>query len=142
MEPHDGELPKHAGECLCGGIRYEISGDLPNARVCHCSICRKAFSGAGSYVAWLEPNNFSWRAGEELLKTYTDKRGLTLGFCSECGSTLCGIFEGMVACVTLGTLSGTPDIEIGAHIFVGSKAPWDEIGGDAPQFDEHPPARK
>jgi hypothetical protein len=24
------------------------------------------------------------------------------------------------------------------HIFVGSKAPWDHIGGDAPQFEEFP----
>jgi hypothetical protein len=22
------------------------------------------------------------------------------------------------------------------HIFVGSRAPWDEIGGDAPRFEE------
>jgi hypothetical protein len=28
-------------------------------------------------------------------------------------------------------------VEIEMHIFVGSKAPWDHIGGDAPQFDEH-----
>jgi hypothetical protein len=25
------------------------------------------------------------------------------------------------------------------HLFVGSKAPWDHIGGHAPQYQEFPP---
>ena len=33
-----------------------------------------------------------------------------------------------------------PGIAVGMHIFTGSKAPWDHIGGDAPQFPEFPPA--
>jgi hypothetical protein len=36
--------------------------------------------------------------------------------------------------VTLGTVDGDPGVEIGMHIYVASKAPWDHIGGDAPQF--------
>ena len=133
-------MQKHSGECLCGGVGYEISGDLPDARVCHCSICRKAFNGAGSYVTWMDPDNFAWLKGEGLLKTYADQRGLALGFCGVCGSTLCGIYQDRVVCVTLGSLNGAPEIKIGQHIFVGSKAHWDEIGGAAPQFPERPPA--
>jgi hypothetical protein len=34
-------------------------------------------------------------------------------------------------------VDGDPRVEIEMHIFVGSKAPWDHIGGDAPQFIEH-----
>jgi len=41
--------------------------------------------------------------------------------------------------VTLGTVDGDPGVQIDMHIFVGSKAPWDHIGGDAPQFLEFPP---
>ena len=42
--------------------------------------------------------------------------------------------------VTLGSVDGDPGVEIAQHIFVGSKAPWDHIGGTAPQFAEFSPA--
>jgi len=35
------------GSCLCGGIRFEITGMHSKVVVCHCSGCRKT-SGAGS----------------------------------------------------------------------------------------------
>jgi len=38
----------------------------------------------------------------------------------------------------LGSVDDDPGVEIEMHIFVGSKAPWDHIGGDAPQFEELP----
>jgi hypothetical protein len=34
--------------CFCGHVRYQISAPLRRTRSCHCSRCRKAFSGAGS----------------------------------------------------------------------------------------------
>jgi len=61
-----------------------------------------------------------------------------LGFCRHCGTTLCGTNRGEVHGVTLGSVDGDPDVQIEMHIFVGSKAPWDHIGGHAPQYDELP----
>ena len=52
-------------------------------------------------------------------------RGFGLQFCSRCGSTLCGIYRGEVHGVTLGCVNGDPQVEIGQHIFVGSKAAWE-----------------
>lgn len=108
-----------------------------DARACHCSICRKAFNGSGSAVCWLEPGSFRWITGEEMLSTYVNEQEFGLNFCSRCGSTLGGVFDGNVIFVTLGTLDGNPDVKIGEHIFVGSKARWDDIGGDAPKFEGH-----
>lgn len=34
------------GSCLCGGIKYRITGPLTGARNCHCSMCRKAQGAA------------------------------------------------------------------------------------------------
>ena len=127
---------KLTGECFCGDIRYEIDGGVFDARSCHCSRCRKAFSSAGSAYALAEPGTFRWVAGESLLTIYTGQHGAGLAFCSKCGTTLAGTWQGNVHGITLGTLNGNPDIRIARHIFVGSKAHWDEIGGDAPQFDE------
>lgn len=127
------------GGCFCGTVRYEISTPLVHAQACHCSRCRKVFSGASSAFARLSSSDaFRWVAGEDNVQTYESQKGGGLGFCKTCGSTLCGMYNGNVMGVTLGTINGDPGIEIARHIYVGSKAPWDHIGGDAPQFDESP----
>ncbi|MFT4560487.1 MAG: hypothetical protein ACI9BW_000221 [Gammaproteobacteria bacterium] len=124
------------GECLCGAIGYRISGELINPRSCHCSRCRKAFSGAGSAYAEVDSKTFVWSRGETELTIYGKAQGFALGFCRLCGSTLCGLYCGDIHGITLGSLIGDPGIIIEKHIFVDSKASWDMIGGDAPQFSQ------
>lgn len=125
------------GECFCGTIRYEVRGGLANARSCHCSRCRKVFGGAASAFADLvEPTGFRWVFGESNVRTYLGESGWGLGFCRTCGSALCGLHQDKVVGVTLGTVNGDPGVELTAHIFVDSRAPWDHIGGSAPQYAE------
>ena len=128
------------GECFCGTVQYEIDSTLINARACHCSRCRKAFSSASSAFAEIaDPSKFRWTAGEDGVQQYSSEKGWGLGFCSTCGTTLCGQYQGAVMGIALGTVNGDPGVEIERHIFVGSKAPWDHIGGSAEQFEEWGP---
>jgi hypothetical protein len=128
------------GGCFCGAVRYEIDGSLGRASACHCSRCRKAFSGASSAYAEIPAGTrFSWVSGEEELAEHIFSKGWGLAFCRICGSTLCGISDSKVHGVTLGTVDGDPNVQIEMHVFVGSKAPWDHIGGNAPQFEAEYP---
>lgn len=127
------------GGCFCSRVRYELDGGLHRARSCHCSRCRKAFSGASSAYAELTPGSSLRWTGQAEPATYRSGEGWAIGFCGNCGSTLCGLWNGEVHGLTLGCVDDDPGIEIEMHLFVGSKAPWDHIGGDAPQFEEHPP---
>lgn len=124
------------GECFCGSIKYEIEGTLKDARSCHCSRCRKAFSSQASSYAVVDPAEFKWVTGEELLTNYESQPGFGLRFCSKCGSTLCGTYEGLVHGVTLGCVNGNPPVEIGYHIFVGSKAAWEVIPKGVTTYEE------
>jgi len=125
------------GGCFCATVRYQIDGSLTRARACHCSRCRKAFSGASSaYAEVADPAQFRWLAGEDKVRYFTSEQGWGLGFCGECGSTLCGVYQGEIHGITLGSVEGDPGVEIEAHYFVDSRAPWDHIGGTAPQFAE------
>lgn len=128
------------GECFCGAVTYKVSGQLRDARSCHCSRCRKAFSSQASAYALVDPEDFEWLSGEDLLTAYTGLHGAGLMFCSSCGSTLCGVVNGVVHGVTLGCVNGDPKIEIGRHIFVGSKAAWEVIPEGVSTFEEGPPA--
>jgi len=126
------------GGCFCGSVRYKLSGTLWKARACHCSRCRKAFSGASSAYAELAPaSSIEWLSGKSILTVYETGGGWSMGFCSKCGSTLCGMHNHQVHGLTLGCLDDDPGIEIEMHIFVGSKAPWDHIGGHAVRYAEH-----
>ncbi len=128
------------GGCFCDSVRYEIRGSLQNARACHCSRCRKAFSGASSAYAELSPSSsLEWLSGEDFLSIHETGEGWGLAFCSKCGSTICGLHKGSVHGLTLGCIDGDPGVEIEMHIFVDSKAPWDHIGGTAEQHAEHAP---
>jgi len=128
-----------SGECFCGEVKYKLNGVLRDARSCHCSRCRKAFSSQASAYALIDTDKFEWVSGEQQLTSYIGKHGFGLQFCSQCGSTICGVFNGTVHGVTLGCVNGDPKVELGRHIFVGSKAHWETISDDVPQYHENVP---
>ncbi|NKB36670.1 MAG: GFA family protein [Gammaproteobacteria bacterium] len=125
------------GECFCGAVKYEIAGVLKDARSCHCSRCRKAFSSQASAYALVNPSDFRWILGVELLTTFASQHEFGLQFCSKCGSTLCGIYADEIHGITLGCLNDDPKIEIGRHIYVGSKASWELIPEGVTQYHEN-----
>lgn len=127
------------GGCLCGRVRYEITGSLFDASHCHCSMCKRQHGAAFSTYAGFKPDDFKWTSGEEFVKVYETLKGGGWCFCRECGSTLAGSDNGKITTVTLGTVEGAPGIKPGSHIFVGSKAQWYEIRDDLPQFEERSP---
>jgi len=130
---------KLTGECFCGEVKYQINGSLKDARSCHCSRCRKVFSSQASAYALINSSEFSWTSGREFLTSYVGEGGFGFQFCRQCGSTLCGIYQNKVHGITLGCLNEDPEIEIGRHIFVGSKAAWEVIPEGVTQYDKHPP---
>jgi len=50
----------------------------------------------------------------------------------------CDVVAGEIHGVTLGCVNDDPDIEIGRHIFVGSKATWEVIPEGVTTFEERP----
>ena len=126
------------GGCFCGAVTYRLDAPLKHARCCHCSRCRKAFSGAGSAYAEVEPGALTWTQAEPAIHR-VDGGPWGIAFCGSCGSTLAGMIGEQAHGVTLGCVDDDPGVQIEHHQFVGSRAPWDHIGGDAPQHDEAPP---
>ena len=128
-----------SGGCFCGAVTYKVDKPLRDARSCHCSRCRKAFSAQASAYAEVESGAFQWLSGQDLLTSFESKQGFGLQFCSRCGSTLCGTYGGDVHGVTLGCVNGDPKIEIGHHIFVGSKATWEVLPQGVTMYEEGSP---
>lgn len=127
------------GGCLCGKVRYEVSGPLFDADHCHCSMCRRQHGAAFATYVDFNSDDFKWISGKDLIKVYEPSPDGGWCFCSECGSSLAGTVGGKITSVTLSTVEGDLGIEPEKHIFVGSKAHWHEINDDLPQFDDRPP---
>ncbi|MBV1882445.1 MAG: GFA family protein [Pseudomonadales bacterium] len=124
------------GECFCSAVKYQVDGKLREAKSCHCSRCRKAFSSQASSSALVEPGDFKWVSGENQLISYVGEQGFGFQFCKICGSTLCTVFNGEVYQLMLGCVDGDPEVEIGKHIYVGSKAKWEVIPNGVVQYEE------
>ncbi len=128
------------GSCLCGGVRYEITGELTGALNCHCSMCRKAHGAAFRSRARVKASDFKWTAGEKLLSWYESSSGNHRGFCRVCGSALLSRFDNNPAYfgLPLGALDDDPGVKPALHVHVASKAPWFDITDALPQYPTLP----
>jgi hypothetical protein len=128
------------GSCLCGGVCYEVDGEIGPMANCYCSMCRKHHGAPFATFVGVKPSNFRWLSGEDLVARYRSSPAGERAFCRTCGSSLPLPDPGeAIAFLPAGTLDDDPGVRPAAHIFVGSKAPWVEIRDDLPQFDEYPP---
>ncbi len=140
------------GSCLCGGIKFEITGPLMRPLNCHCSFCRKQQGAAFRSRARVLRRDFKWVEGRELLSYYEATPGYRRGFCRVCGSPIVNWAEPHSSFahsnpqilteygIALATLDDDPGIGPESHCFVGSKAPWFEITDSLPQYEAYPPA--
>jgi len=132
------------GSCLCGTIRYEIRGDLGPIVICHCAQCRKAQGSAFAANAAVRATDFALVAGADAVAAYESSVGKKRHFCRKCGSPIISTRDSVPGIVRLriGTLDSPLRTKPSAHIFVASKAEWDDICDTLPQHAGLEPARQ
>ena len=126
------------GECNCGEIRFRISAELTDVIVCHCSICRRATGSNGIAVVIVDNQEFEWTGGEALINSWK-KPGSDwqMWFCRRCGSPVPGTNSESTMFVPAGLINeGGGDLQVTHHIWVGSRAAWDEIGDSGRRHNE------
>lgn len=125
-----------SGKCNCGTVAFELSTDPSGVFVCHCSICRAATGSNGIAVVIVDNDQFQWMQGEKQITSWK-KPGSDWGtcFCSVCGSPLPGANDDQRMFIPAGLLAADERqaLKVIHHIWVGSKADWDEIGDSGKQ---------
>lgn len=128
------------GECYCRAVSYEIQDAFEYALCCHCGECRRRTGAASKPFAGTRTSTLSITSGDEAILRFGEGDGYHAS-CGRCGSLLYSLVrDGAYVHVALGTLIDPPTITPTAHIFVGSKAPWDLICDGLPQFEAFPTA--
>jgi hypothetical protein len=134
--------PHLSGGCLCGAVRYEITGPLGPASYCHCTRCQRRTGGAASAQARFDGSALTITTGEERLRAYRPDPGFEKLFCADCGSQLFSRnpADATQMSVRLGSFDADPGVRPSWRQFVAYAAPWEPIPDDGlPRFDESKP---
>ena len=83
-------MAEYQGGCLCGDIRYELSGDPDRIAICHCRYCQLRTGAPFGSLAYFETSNVKMLKGKPSNYSFTSESGSgwQTEFCSRCASTL------------------------------------------------------
>ena len=126
------------GECYCRAVAFTVQDAFDYAFCCHCGECRRRTGAASKPFAGIRTAALAITRGEDAILRLGDAIGHHAS-CRRCGSLLYSrVRDGAYVHVPLGVLIDPPTVTPSAHIFVGSKAPWDLICDGLPQFEAFP----
>ena len=127
--------PPYKGGCLCGAVRYVVTGPLRDVHACHCGQCRRqsghfvaATSAKRADFALTEARSLSWYRSSDVARR---------GFCSECGSALFWDDDTDEISLNVGSLDQPSGLTLKRHIYVDFKGDYYRIADGLPQFAGH-----
>ena len=125
----------HAGSCLCGKIRFNITSAPTTVCICHCSICRRSVGAAG--VAWASFAHDSLEIDGEV-SWHRSSSHARRGFCGACGTSLFFATDRHRSEieVTVASLADADKVAPRYHSWAPSKLAWQHIGDGLPRYRE------
>lgn len=133
----------YTGQCLCGEVKFQISGDISSIIHCHCSLCRKSTGSAYATNGFVDLADFTILGGKQKLSTYVFKPGRNRHFCSCCGSPVysSNTQDPSRIRVRLGLFDSAISERPISHNFVSSRANWDDLDANLPRYESFEPGR-
>jgi len=128
----------HSGQCMCGAVQIEVTGEPLWTASCHCSDCR-AVTGA-------DRSAFAGYAADKVIITgntyieYPGAKGTRRGFCSTCGSriTCQGDSWANETHLHTGVMENAGELAPAVNVYVKDKLPWVELEAGLPAFQTTP----
>ena len=122
------------GGCLCGEVRYRITGAPVEALYCHCRMCQRAHGAP--VAAWLSVSlpAFVLTAGNP--SAYRSSAKAVRHFCGGCGTPLTwrGADNPRLVDVSTASLDHPEAVEPGLHLWTESQIAWFEIADHLPRY--------
>ena len=132
--------PLTTGSCLCGAVRFEISGAFEHFFLCHCARCRKDTGSDHAANLFSTTAEITWLSGQENVRTFRlPGTRHAKSFCRECGAAVPNVqMDGALLVVPAGALDSRIEVRPEAHICYASRADWAEGLEDVPRIDGLP----
>ena len=119
------------GQCLCGAVKFSLTGPLRDVAICHCSQCRRWHGHVGAYtnvarkdLILTEQRGLAWYRASQIARR---------GFCRECGASL--FWDGDrrdTISVAAGCLDAPTGLETTLQIFTAHKGDYYELDERVP----------
>lgn len=128
----------HRGGCLCGAIRFDVTGNMRDVVVCHCSQCLHWHGHYASYTAARTADMHL--AGEAALTWYASSSTARRGFCRHCGSSLfwqnlAGDTLPKTISISAGALDFPTGLKTVRHVFTADKPDYYSISDGAERWE-------
>jgi hypothetical protein len=127
------------GQCLCGAIRYQLTGEPRHVAVCHCRDCRR--SAGAPMVSWAMFPESALTLLQGQPKAINSSGSAMRSFCPDCGT---GLFyrnavnlPGIVD-VQSATLDDPDALPPGVQIQVAERLHWMQQAHELPEFERFP----
>lgn len=106
----------HKGECFCGAVKIEVTGEPQVMGYCHCASCRSwSASPVNAFSLW-GPDQVKVMAGAENIVTFAKTEVSERKWCSKCGGHIMsnhptfGVVD--VYAATIPTLQHKPSLHV------------------------------
>ncbi len=129
------------GGCLCGRVKFQVTGPFIAFHVCHCTQCQRSTGSAHASNIFSDRKNIKWLQGEDLVRRFDPDEAdmISKAFCTHCGSLVPYISaKSGKLIIPAGGLSEDPGIRPQDNIFWKDRAAWYDAVSQAPRFEAFP----
>ncbi|WP_020207702.1 GFA family protein [Gilvimarinus chinensis] len=128
-------MGSYCGSCLCGTVKFKVSGDFDSFYVCHCRYCQKGTGSTFAANLFSPAGSLLWLSGEDAVTCFTlPGTAHRKSFCRHCGSAMPGVEDSGEVLVPAGSLDTDIVIKPTANIYKASCAQWEADITAAPGF--------
>lgn len=122
------------GQCLCGDVRFEVTGPIHTIDACHCKMCQR-FTGGPHISVDIRHDGVAFSASDSLIWYESSEWGRR-GFCSTCGSSLFFRMKDRddFWAILQGCLELPEGLSLGKEIFIDMKPGHYALAGDHPRL--------
>lgn len=130
------------GGCLCGAVRYRVSGTPIIGGACYCRDCQKTSGGAEAHGEMYPAGSVDVVLGETATHTLTAASGNDVHreFCPSCGTHLISWNSAapQMRAIKVGTLDDPSGYRSQGSVWVSSAQPWHRPDPGLPQHPTMP----
>ena len=134
-------MVQFSGGCMCGAIRYAVSGEIVRMVNCHCDDCRKNTGAAFATNLFFDEKDVKVTAGETRSFEHTSDAGnrKIKEFCPTCGSQLFSSTIGRpLKSIKVGSIDDASFVKPTANLYCKRALPFSHIAEETKNFDEMP----
>jgi hypothetical protein len=130
------------GGCLCGRVRYTLTGEPALSCLCHCRLCQRSTGSAFETVMAFPADAVSVKGELKAFQNTGDSgQPVSRYFCPNCGSGIVSEVTVMpgLKIVLAGTLDDPAAFQPTMDVYWNSAHPWLKAESSRPHFAGMPP---